>query len=219
MLCTSLGWSLTRDALSRREHRLLVVIFAVYFAISLIKAMCDAQDDLCKAYLLTEYVIKSLLMLGVIVALNFSVSQLRLLLTEARWNNRVTPVTYMKLHQFQLSGFVCIGVSLVWSDVDHCSVLRRFRGVFLLYLMFPTCLLILNVRCAWSCVWDGVSHQTIRLQLLVITPPGTWRYDWVNYLLAECCSLLLYGNVGLILRPLDPYCFARVSLLLFILSY
>jgi hypothetical protein len=101
LLLAALGWSLTRDELTSRESRLFIVIFSLYFFLALIKANCHADNDLCKAYLLTEYVMKSFLMLGVIVALNFSVNQLRLLLTEARWNSYMTPVTYMKLNQYQ----------------------------------------------------------------------------------------------------------------------
>ncbi|DAZ97538.1 TPA: hypothetical protein N0F65_003024 [Lagenidium giganteum] len=160
-------WSLTRDQLTRREHRLIIVVFGVYFSIALIKALCDSEDDLCKAYLLTEYVIKSVMMLGVIVALNFTISQLRLAIIESRWNSYVTPLTYMKLNQFQ-----------------------SFRGIFLMYLLIPTALLIAN--------------------LLVVSPPGSWRYEWVNELLTECSTLFIYANVGFILRPLDPYIYSRV---------
>lgn len=105
LLFAALGWSLTRDSLSKRELRLIGVLFSVYFAVALVKALCDSDrsDEMCKAYLLTEYVLKSVVMLGVIVALNVTISQLRLALTEARWNHSVTPLTYMKLNQFQLS--------------------------------------------------------------------------------------------------------------------
>lgn len=101
MLLAALGWSLTRDRLSRREFRLVVLIFVTYLSIALVKALCQSEDEICKAYLLSEYVVKSVMMLGVIVALNFTVSQLGLALTETRWNNFVTPLTYMKLTQFQ----------------------------------------------------------------------------------------------------------------------
>jgi hypothetical protein len=66
--------------------------------------------------MLTEYVIKSVVMLGVIVALNFTISQLRLALTEARWNNFVTPLTYMKLNQFQYVSVLRVILSGVASS-------------------------------------------------------------------------------------------------------
>lgn len=108
LLFAALGWSLTRDSLSKRELRLIMVLFSVYFAIALVKALCDSDDEMCKAYLLTEYMLKSVVMLGVIVALNMTISQLRQALTEARWNHLVSPLTYMKLNQFQLSDWPCV---------------------------------------------------------------------------------------------------------------
>lgn len=113
LLFAALGWSLTRNTLSRREFQLIAVVFSVYAAIALIKALCSADDeqqqqqrlgepnDVCKVYLLTELVVRSAVMLGVVVALNFTIAQLRLALTEARWHHCVTPLTYMKLKQFQ----------------------------------------------------------------------------------------------------------------------
>lgn len=106
LLFAALGWSLTRERLSRRELQVAAVVFGVFSAIALVQALCSARDggrddDVCKVYLLTEYVIRSALMLGVVVALNYTIAQLRLALTEARWDHRVTPITYMKLRQFQ----------------------------------------------------------------------------------------------------------------------
>lgn len=108
LLFAALGWSLTRESLSTRELRLILVLFSVYSIVAFVKALCDSarNDEICKAYLLTEYVLKSVVMLGVIVALNVTISQLRQALTEARWNHFVTPLTYMKLNQFQLSGMI-----------------------------------------------------------------------------------------------------------------
>lgn len=47
-------------------------------------------------------------------------------------------------------------------------------------------------------------------QLLVVAPPGSWRYEWVNALLSECAALFIYANFGLVLRPLDAYIYTRV---------
>lgn len=122
LLFAALGWSLTRESLSRRELQLSAVVFGVFAAIALVQALCSARDggrdnDVCKVYLLTEYVIRSAVMLGVVVALNFTIAQLRLALTEARWDHRVTPISYMKLRQFQyvvscggLSSCVCVWI-------------------------------------------------------------------------------------------------------------
>ncbi|KAG6595994.1 uncharacterized protein IUM83_14671 [Phytophthora cinnamomi] len=93
---------------------------------------------------------------------------LKLTANYERWNCFVTPLTYMKLAQFQ-----------------------RFRFVFLGYLLMPTCLLLLN--------------------LLVVTPPGYWRYAWVNTLLTEVTTLVIVINIGLVVRPVDTYVYTRIA--------
>lgn len=168
-MLASLGWSLTRDQLGKREFRAIVLMLFVYCSVAGIKALCGDEDDVCKAYLLTEYIIKSVIMLGVVVALNFTISQLRLTIHESRWNSQLSPITYMKLVQYQ-----------------------KLRSIFLTNLLVPTILLVIN--------------------LLVITPPGFWRYEWINSMLREVGFLLVYGWIALALRPLDPLIYSRISL-------
>lgn len=225
MLFASLGWSLTRDHLSRREYQLIFMVFFVYSAIALVKALCDSEDDddICKAYLLTEYVIKSVLMLGVIVALNFTISQLRLALAEARWDNFVTPLTYMKLNQFQYASLPMHWIGVLSCDLNGDSVcfpmlqelpsdvpaLLADPNVF----ADPQCTRFRSLLIYSSAPPSPPDHFVSLLlfeQLVVITPPGSWRYDWVNDLLSECATLFIYVNVALVLRPLDPYIYARV---------
>ncbi|KAG3066630.1 hypothetical protein PI124_g22014 [Phytophthora idaei] len=165
----SLGWSITRACLSRKEIISLNLLAVVYVVVSVSKAMCrpaDAQQ--CRGFLLSEYALQSMVMLGVIVALNFTVAQLKLAVNYERWNCFVTPLTYMKLEQFQ-----------------------RFRFVFLGYLLMPTFLLLLN--------------------LLVVTPPGYWRYAWVNTLLTEVTTLVVVVNIGLVARPVDLYIYSQIA--------
>ncbi|KAG6945602.1 hypothetical protein JG687_00017190 [Phytophthora cactorum] len=147
----------------------LNLLAVVYVVVSVSKAMCrpaDAQQ--CRGFLLSEYALQSMVMLGVIVALNFTVAQLKLAVNYERWNCFVTPLTYMKLEQFQ-----------------------RFRFVFLGYLLMPTFLLLLN--------------------LLVVTPPGYWRYAWVNTLLTEVTTLVVVVNIGLVVRPVDLYIYSQIA--------
>ncbi|KAG6946202.1 hypothetical protein JG688_00016169 [Phytophthora aleatoria] len=105
----SLGWSITRACLSRKEIISLNLLAVVYVVVSVSKAMCrpaDAQQ--CRGFLLSEYALQSMVMLGVIVALNFTVAQLKLAVNYERWNCFVTPLTYMKLEQFQWAISLCI---------------------------------------------------------------------------------------------------------------
>jgi hypothetical protein len=109
MLLAALGWSLTRDELSSREHRFMGMSFLFYLLTALMKATCNSEtEDVCKAYMLTEYLIKSVMLLGVIAALNYTISQLQLALNEARWNSSVSPLVYMKLNQFQYVHYLAL---------------------------------------------------------------------------------------------------------------
>ena len=108
MLLAALGWSLTRHRLTRRESRLILMILGIYFFVAFIKATCVTDDDLCKAYVLIEYLLKSVLLLGVLVSLNYTIAQLRLVLNETRWNEGGTLLLYKKLDMLQcvsLGGF------------------------------------------------------------------------------------------------------------------
>lgn len=120
-LIGSLGWSLTREALSVRERRMIGFVFSVFGAIALAKSLCYSDEsDAYRAFMLSEYVVHSILMLTVVVALNFTIAQLRLTLTDARWNSFATPLTYMKLNQFQ-----CVARSWLLSSLcsiaDYCD--------------------------------------------------------------------------------------------------
>ncbi|GMF57721.1 unnamed protein product [Phytophthora fragariaefolia] len=111
----SLGWSITRVRLSRRETLSLVLLAAVYLVVSFNKALCRPTDaPQCRGYLLSEYSLQSMMMLGVIVALNFTIEQLKLAVSNERWNCFVAPLTYMKLGQFQY-------VSIAIPHFDLCN--------------------------------------------------------------------------------------------------
>jgi hypothetical protein len=62
----SLGWKVTRNNLTPREIRLLLIAFGLYACFSATQAACASSNSnkLCEAYLLTEYVLHSLLLLG-----------------------------------------------------------------------------------------------------------------------------------------------------------
>ncbi|KAJ8576595.1 hypothetical protein ON010_g2611 [Phytophthora cinnamomi] len=97
----SLGWSITRARLSRREFLSLLLLAATYLVVSFSKALCRPADaPQCRGFVLSEYALQSMMMLGVIVALNFTIAQLKLTANYERWNCFVTPLTYMKLAQF-----------------------------------------------------------------------------------------------------------------------
>lgn len=99
---SSLGWSITRARLSRREVLSLLLLAVINLVVSVSKAICRPTDaPQCRGFLLSEYALQSMMMLGVIVALNFTIAQLKLAVNYERWNCFATPLTYMKLGQFQ----------------------------------------------------------------------------------------------------------------------
>lgn len=101
MFLSSLGWSLTREQLTLRERKSMGIIFSLYGLVALLHATCSPRDQMCTAYVLIEYLIKSVMMMGVLVALNATITELQFSLTQTRWNHYMTPLLYMKLQQFQ----------------------------------------------------------------------------------------------------------------------
>merc|ERR1712070_514209 len=93
--------------------------------------MGGQTSSICSAYLLTEYIVRSLIMLGIIVAMNFNITQLRTRLNEDRWGIQDTPLQYDKLRKLQ-----------------------SFRLAFLAYLLVPTALLIIKITVlSWRYEW------------------------------------------------------------------
>lgn len=144
LLLISLGWTLIRDALTHREKRLVLGVFGFYVTIATLKFFCGSDNQACSAYLLTEYVIRSLIMLGIIVAMNFNIQQLRSSLHSDRWNNNTTPKLYDDLKKYQ-----------------------AFRWAFIGYLLLPTVLLIIKITIlTWR--FDWVNDMLNELLLLAI---------------------------------------------------
>ncbi|OQS00087.1 hypothetical protein THRCLA_06242 [Thraustotheca clavata] len=117
-------WSMRRRFLSSRERRLVQAVFVLYFVVAMVKATCNSGTELCQGYILTEYVIKSLMLLGIIITLNYSISKLQTKLESdhGRWSESKIPKTQARLNLF---------LSLRWS--------------FLAYLLLPTVVLMLNL--------------------------------------------------------------------------
>ena len=66
-LLISLGWTMTRDHLTPRERYVLGGVFSVYVAILGLKVDCERRgEDQCQATVLSEYVIRSLILLAII---------------------------------------------------------------------------------------------------------------------------------------------------------
>lgn len=84
----------------------------------------------CQALSLVSFVIRSLVLLAIIIAMNFTVTQLRAMLTHTPWVPS-TPLQYARCKQFQM-----------------------FRVVFIIYLLVPTAFLLVEVTTySWREQW------------------------------------------------------------------
>jgi hypothetical protein len=84
----------------------------------------------CQSLNLVTYILRNLVLLGIIIAMNFTVTQLRAGLIHSPWIPS-TPVQYARVKQFQV-----------------------FRIVFILYLLLPTAfLLVQSSFFSWKETW------------------------------------------------------------------
>eukprot|EP00743_Colponemidia_sp_Colp-15_P007001 GILK01007556.1.p1 GENE.GILK01007556.1~~GILK01007556.1.p1 ORF type:complete len:464 (+),score=23.54 GILK01007556.1:49-1440(+) len=145
LLLIALGWRITRQALTARERQLFVGTFLPYLGFGGLQAQCTGQE-FCGAYVLSVYVINSLILLGVIVAMNFTISQIRMVVQDASLSGPIGDL-YIKLKVYQY-----------------------YRWVFLVYLMLPTALLIISVTVfTWEYQWIGtVIREVIVAAILVV---------------------------------------------------
>ena len=73
LLLVSLGWTITRQ-ISQRERYVLSSTFGLYCVLLGFKVDCErADEDSCQSLILSEYVVRSIILLAIIVSLNFNV--------------------------------------------------------------------------------------------------------------------------------------------------
>ena len=130
-LLLSMGWCTTRIALSSKEIKFISGVIALYFIIGMALAVCsDPVSQTCQSLNLVTYILRNLVLLGIIIAMNFTVTQLRAGLIHSPWIPS-TPVQYARVKQFQ-----------------------AFRIVFILYLLLPTAfLLVQSSFFSWKETW------------------------------------------------------------------
>lgn len=165
LLLTSLGWQLVRPQLSAKEWRVLAITFSLYLVVVSVRSFCGdpcrayelcstSANRTCSASILTEYVIRLLIMLGIIVAMNYNITHLNTLVHDERWHAARSPATYARLKK-----------------------LKALRWAFLVFLLFPTILLIIRITVF------------------------TWRFEWAAELLTELLYLGVYTYIGRAYRP------------------
>lgn len=159
-LCTLLilafGFSITRQELSGREIRWTFVAFLSYLGASVIHSYCVYHCDSIGPYTLAEYIMKSVIMLGIIIAMNFNITKLRFSILDNSWGPR-TADTY------------------VWLSAYY-----SFRWSFLIYLLLPTANLIIKITVfTWKYEWANVAFTELamlyihaRILLAFLPNPG-----------------------------------------------
>lgn len=130
LLCISLGLSITRDAVQvhAREVHVLVLSVVLYFVLGILAAPCaqkQFESDECVVVSVMGTIMRSLVLLITIVAMNFNVAFLKVTATSTTWN-RDTTMTYTRLKQFE---------SLRW--------------VFIAYLLLPVIFMTIEVNIAF----------------------------------------------------------------------
>lgn len=155
LLLLSLGWSTVRMFLYDREKRLIFIFVFIYLIVGLGGAVCTDSSDQCKSLWLATYILKSLILLGIIIAMNFTVTQLRSSIMHTNWVLSV-PVQYA-----------------------HCKRYQVLRLVFIVYLLLPTCFLLIQATML------------------------TWKQDWIVTMLNDTLVLFMFFHIGTTFSPLQ----------------
>ena len=136
-LCTilliALGWSTVHFQLTEIQIQVTMAGMGFFLIMSLSWAGCtQANSRACQSLYLVYYILHSLVMLGIIICLNFTITQLRAMLAHTQWDPS-TPYCYARTKQFQ-----------------------TFRIAFVLYLLLPTAILLVqDILYTWEQDWLG----------------------------------------------------------------
>ena len=143
VLLLGMGWDFVRQNIAPQEKTVVAFIFGFFFVIGISQVPClgvDA-DDLssgCQALDLIAYVLAGLMLLGTIIALNYSVSQLRAIISNLSWYPSM-PVLYARLKQY-----------------------NSFRNLFLALLVVPTVMYMVEITVlTWKQKWIGNLGQSV----------------------------------------------------------
>ena len=150
ILLVALGWSTINFQLTDVQLKALLTSMGVFLTMSLASAGCLQVDTReCQALYLIYYILRALIMLGIIICLNFTITQLRAMLSHTAWDPS-TPYCYARVKQFQ-----------------------TFRIGFVMYLLIPTAIaLVQEIIYTWEQDWLGTILPDI-LQILLFLNMGS----------------------------------------------
>jgi hypothetical protein len=126
-----MGWSTLQFRLNERQQMRTLGSITAYWILGMGMSACeDPNSALCQSIYLVTYIMHALLLLAIIICLNFTITQLRAMLTHSPWDPS-TPYYYGRVRQFQ-----------------------TFRVAFCIYLLLPTGFLLLNdLMFTWKESW------------------------------------------------------------------
>lgn len=161
LLLVAFGWTLSRNFLSDREFHFLTCVIMSYLVIGLLSAACLDASDICTSLFVFSYVVKTVLLLGVVIAMNFTVTQMRAIIVHSPWIQSIL-FLYARSKQY-----------------------NYFRVAFLLYLLIPSFLLL--------------------IQVLILS----WDTAWIADFLVEILDVMLAMVVGILFAPLSESYLSR----------
>ena len=139
----ALGYTILRNELEIREKQIALISFTLYLGVGILKATCIDGVSSCGTYNLIDYVLRSLIMLATIVALNYNLSALTAGIMGVNWMSS-TQASYRAIIMFY-----------------------SFRWTYLGYLLLPTFGLIINIALlSWEHEW--AIHATTEVILCAL---------------------------------------------------
>ena len=122
-----------------KEHRRLVILF--YGLAASMRSVCpdNQRTARCGVLTLTEYVLRSLIMLAILVSLNFKITLLTNSSRSGDWDSQRTSLEY-----------------------THITLYTSVRWAFLGYLLLPTFIIITKITVlSWLVFVARLHHKTV----------------------------------------------------------
>ncbi|KAJ1437755.1 hypothetical protein B484DRAFT_428190 [Ochromonadaceae sp. CCMP2298] len=170
LLLVSMGWSLVRTNITLGEQQKVAGALFAFFVFSFGDAVCLDDSSACFSLNLIAFIIRALILLAIIIAMNFTVAQLRAMIAQSPWVPS-TPIQYARSKQYQ-----------------------AFRFMFILYLLLPTAFLIIEVvMFTWKEEWV-TTFLTELLDLMLIFHVGVTFSPLHETLLVRAFDGTALGN-------------------------
>jgi hypothetical protein len=161
LLLVAFGWTLSRNFLTDREFQFLTCALLSYLVIGLLSAACSNASDICTSLFVFSYVVRTILLLGAVIAMNFTVTQMRAIIMHSPWIQSIL-FLYARSKQY-----------------------NYFRIAFLLYLLIPSFLLLIQVTIL------------------------SWDTAWIADFLIEILDVMLAIVIGILFAPLSESYLSR----------